>query len=79
MAGGTLLIIALPRHRSDGRWLRRQVLRARSPYCQREHNRQDRYPDHHPPPGIRPVESRQLITQFFAAAESQEARQHSHK
>jgi hypothetical protein len=32
-----------------------------------------------PPPGIRPVESRQLITQFFAAAESQEARQHSHK
>jgi hypothetical protein len=61
MAGGTLLIIALPRQRSDGRWLRRQVLRARSSYCQRE------------------VESRQLITQFFAAAESQEARQHSHK
>src|SRR6516165_8631709 len=70
MAGGTLLIIALPHQRSDGRWLRRQLLRARSSYCQREHHRQDRYPDHHPPPGIRPVESRQLISQFIAAAES---------
>src|SRR6516225_7333525 len=51
MAGGTLLIIALPHQRSDGRWLRRQLLRDRSSYCQREHHRQDRYPDHHPPSG----------------------------
>ncbi len=50
MAGGTLLIIALPHQRSDGRWLQRQLLRARSSYCQREHRRQDRYPDHHHPP-----------------------------
>jgi hypothetical protein len=27
------------------------LLRARSSYCQREHHRQDRYPDHHPPSG----------------------------
>jgi hypothetical protein len=72
MAGGTLLIIALPHQRSDGRWLRRQLLRARSSYCQREHHRQDRYPDHHPPSGHSARESRQLISQFFAAAESQE-------
>jgi len=25
------------------------LLRARSSDCQREHNRQDRYSDHHPP------------------------------
>src|SRR5690348_1545308 len=72
MAGGTLLIIALPHQRSDGRWLRRQLLRARGSYCQREHHRQDRYPDHHPPSGHSARESRQLISQFFAAAESQE-------
>ena len=71
VAGGTLLIIALPHWRSDGRWLRWQLLCARSSYCQRERHRQDRYPDHHPPPGIRPIESRQLMLQFFAAAESQ--------
>lgn len=71
MAGGTLLIIALPHQRSDGRWLRRQVLRARSSYCQREHHRQDRYPDHHPPSGHSARESRQLIPQIFVAAERQ--------
>jgi hypothetical protein len=48
------------------------MLRARSSYCQREHHRQDRYPDHHPPSGHSARESRQLIPQFFVAAESQE-------
>jgi len=49
VAGGTFLIISLPRRRSDGRWLRRQLLRARNSYGQCEHQRQNGYPDHDPP------------------------------
>ena len=80
MAGGTLLIIALPHQRSDGRWLRRQLLRARSSLLPaRTSSTGQIFGSSSPLPGIRPVESRQLISQFFAAAESQEARQHSHK
>jgi hypothetical protein len=36
MAGGTLLIIAPFHQRSDGRWLRRQLLRARSSRLERD-------------------------------------------
>ena len=52
VAGGTFLIISLPHRRSDGRWLRRQLLRARNSYGQREHQRQNGYPDHDPPLGF---------------------------
>jgi hypothetical protein len=49
MAGDTLLIISLRHQRSDGRRLRRQLLRARSSNHQREHHRQDGYPHLIPP------------------------------
>jgi hypothetical protein len=66
MTGGAFLIIPLPHRQSDGRWLRRQLLRVRNSYGEREHQRQNGYPDHDPPfPGIRPIERRGILSHIF--------------
>jgi len=80
MAGDTLLIISLPHQRSDGRRPRKQLLRARSSLpSARTSSTRWLSVSYSPLPGIRPIESRQRISHFFAAAECLEARQHSHK
>jgi len=66
VAGGTFLIISLPHRRSDGRWLRRQLLRARNSYGQREHQRQNGYPDHDPPLWALAIELSAIFISHFS-------------
>jgi hypothetical protein len=41
------------------------LLRARNSYGQREHQRQNGYPDHDPPFGHSAIECRQFISHIF--------------
>src|SRR5438270_14100985 len=79
MTGDAFLIIPLPHRQSDGRWLRRQLLRVRNSYGKREHQRQNGYPDHDlRSRAIGPSNVGKFYLTFFADSERRNVCQHWH-